>query len=250
MRALPWWYPERERRYIREQPPGQSLFLLREAEMAKELVSVEADCLKLKKQINENHRLAQAAAADAVERGVLTGELLLQWKDLLPHGRFESFTETHFDGSLRTARAYMQVAKRLNALPKRQRSAVLKQERSISGLISEAKTEPAIGPRQGAQTQHEAGDTQEDLGACPNCRKTDWEEDEDGWSCAKCHHPHGEPAGDVDKDRVATQRQKTVKTAEALLRAFDDLNEMLPKAEHAEAIQLCKSALRLAKGWK
>jgi len=107
--------------------------------MANDIVDPEIECLKLKKTINDNHRMAQTAAAEAVERGVLTGDLLGQWKELLPHGRFEKFTDNHFDGSLRTAQVYMQAAKRLNALPKAQRTALLKQERSIAGLIVAAK---------------------------------------------------------------------------------------------------------------
>ena len=71
--------------------------------MAKELTKaelhdVEVECLKLKKAINDNHKLAQKSASDAIERAILAGELLTRWKELLPHGRFESFTETHFDG--------------------------------------------------------------------------------------------------------------------------------------------------------
>ena len=76
------------------------------------------------------------------------------------------------------------------------------------------------------------------------------EDDEDGPSCSKWHHPWGEPAGDPDEDRIRTQRQKTVKTAEALMRDFDDLNCILAKPEHAEAIKACKVLLKIAKGWK
>lgn len=261
--------------------------------MSKELIhNAEVECLKLKKAINENHHLSQRATGEAIERGVLAGEMLLRWKELLPHGRFESFTETHFDGSLRTARTYMQAAKYLNSLPNRQRTAVLKEERSIAGLISHSdrgkpgggpssssETSPApSGPASGgaagsggpagrsadgAETQQRADradrdahpsagppDNLGDLGKCPNCRGTEWYEDEDGIACSKCHQAHGEPAGDVDGDRVATQRQKTIKTAEALMRAFDDLTDMCPRASHGEAIRLCKAALKIAREWK
>ena len=87
-------------------------------------------------------------------------------------------------------------------------------------------------------------------GKCPNCAGTKWTEDEDGVCCSKCYHPHGEPAGDVDEDRIKTQRQKTVKTVEALMRAFDDLQMMLAKPEHEEIIGLCKVLLKKAKEWK
>ncbi len=89
-----------------------------------------------------------------------------------------------------------------------------------------------------------------DLGKCPNCAGAKWKDDEDGVSCAKCRHPHGEPAGDADEDRITTQRQKTVKTVEALMRAFDDLQVILAKPEHDEAIKTCKQLLKTAKGWK
>lgn len=86
-------------------------------------------------------------------------------------------------------------------------------------------------------------------GKCPNCGGKKWEEDEDGVSCSKCHHPHGEPAGDVDEDRINTQRQKTVKTAEALTRAFDDLQAMKSNSEYEEIIKLCKSLVKKAREW-
>lgn len=122
------------------------------------LSDAEGKCLKLKQQINENHRLAQTAAGEAVERGVLTGDLLAQWKELLPHGRFESFVETHFDGSLRTAQLYMQAAKRLGELSNAQRIALLKKERSITGIIEygEPTKKP---PRKGTETASQDEET-------------------------------------------------------------------------------------------
>lgn len=33
------------------------------------------------------------------------------------------------------------------------------------------------------------------LGPCPNCGHTHWNEGDDGYSCAKCLHPHGEAVG-------------------------------------------------------
>ena len=90
---------------------------------------------------------------------------------------------------------------------------------------------------------------EEGYGKCPNCLGTKWAEDDEGLWCAKCHHPHGEPAGDVDKDRIRIQRQKTVKTAEALMRAFDDLNYLKPSSEHKPVIDVCRSLVKTAKEW-
>ncbi len=89
-----------------------------------------------------------------------------------------------------------------------------------------------------------------DFGTCPNCNGKKWTEDEFGAVCAKCNHPHGEPVGDQDEDRIGTQRAKTVKTVEALMRAFDDLNRLMPKEWHLEAMASCKYLLKSARGWK
>ena len=85
---------------------------------------------------------------------------------------------------------------------------------------------------------------------CPVCSKKKWVKSPDGVICEKCGHPHGEPAGDVDDDRLKTQRSKTVKTVEALMRAFDDLQCMLAKPEHDKTIKTCKGLLEIARGWK
>jgi|GEM_PF-2292017 len=235
--------------------------------MPNEIANLETECLKLKKAINENHRLAQTAACEAVERGVLTGELLIRWKELLPHGQFEPFVERHFDGSLRTARTYMQAAKYLNALPKRQRSAVLKEERSIAGLLSHsdkgkpggasrsssettpaspgpasggALDSPAGGPGHGAETQHQAAERpvahpsageSGNLGKCPNCGGDTWDEDFDGWACSQCHHPHGEPLGGPDLGHVDTEPIATILVyPDGWVAAFDEFWKQCPGA--------------------
>lgn len=260
-----------------------------------ETISPEVECLKLKATINENHRLAQKSAGDAIERAVLAGELLCRWKELLTHGKFEVFVEKHFDGSARTARMYMQAAKGLNALPKRQSSAVLLTEDSMAGLLVRLKKDdppravpsgssPRIKPKSSAESKDDRpadssgedagtdspGTTPQetdprpprsgkdkpgkpDYGKCPNCAGIRWDVEDDGVSCSKCHHPHGEPADKQpeEEDHAETLRSKTVKTMEAAMRCFDDLNLLVPKAgAHKQVIELCKNLLKSAKGWK
>lgn len=251
-------------------------------------ISAEAECLKLKKTINENHRLAQTAAADAVERAVLAGGLLSRWKELLPHGRFESFVETHFEGSVRTAQKYMQATKRLSAMPKAHAAALLKSDASIAGLLGSVKKPKSNTSRKGAapagvtddqepdfstgeeasteapgKTPQENGHrpprngtdkpVQEavDYGKCPACASTKWTEDEFGVSCAKCNQPWGEPAGEVDEDQVKNLRTLIRKHLEAATRGFDDLQDIAPSkiGQHGEAIRLCKAAMQLEKTW-
>jgi len=102
-----------------------------------------------------------------------------------------------------------------------------------------------------SRTPRKGKDKPADLGKCPNCAGTKWKEDNYGTVCAKCLHPHGESAGDVDADRVNTQRQKTVKTIEALMRAFDDLHLLLARPDdHKYAVDSCKALLKTARAWK
>ena len=96
---------------------------------------------------------------------------------------------------------------------------------------------------------HQQATGKPDRGKCPVCAGTRWTEDEDGVSCAKCHHPWGEPAGDPDEDRITTQKAKARKTTEALMRAIDDLQCMKARPLHDEAIKGCKRLLTIIKQW-
>ncbi len=116
----------------------------------------------------------------------------------------------------------------------------------------DAASEPEGDPESPKPPRGRRAKPDDELEPCPNCRANKWTDDDgDGLACAKCLHPYGEPAGDVDDDRIKTQRQKTRKTAEALQRAFDDLHAMLAKPpKHTEAVRLCAELLGIAKGWK
>lgn len=51
------------------------------------------------------------------------------------------------------------------------------------------------------------------------------------------------------RDEFAIQRSKTVKTIEALMRAFDDLNSLRASMVHKAAIAGCKNLLERARNW-
>jgi ribosomal protein S27AE len=223
-------------------------------------------------------------AASLVKNALEAGKELLEAKRHTPHGRWEAECERLFDGSVRTAQFYMQFATHMKALTKAQSSAVLFLEHSIEGATKVAKRlakgeapyEEKPTPDEPIEAEYEVVEETEtveesgpetpstpgdcagvDAGSdkpterCPNCAAVKWQADEDGWYCGKCNHPYGEPAGDVDEDRITTQRQKTVKTAEALMRAFDDLQLLMPKPTlHASCIAETKTLLKAAKGWK
>lgn len=82
-------------------------------------------------------------------------------------------------------------------------------------------------PRNGTE---KPGDVE--FGKCPNCACENWDEEEDGVWCRKCHHPWGESSGGADEEQVKTKRQKLVKTMEAAMRALDDLNHISPNRAH------------------
>jgi len=219
------------------------------------------------RKANVLHGYVQKDLGEATKHALETGRELLAAKAAIPHGRWESECDRLFDGSLRTAQFYMQFAKNVSALPETQSVTLLMLEGTLVGAAKAAKQ--AAKPRtpkqvrpltasspdpfeapESPQNAPEAGAAIADYGKCPNCAGTRWSEDEFGVACVKCHHPWGEPAGDVNEERIAMQRSKTVKTVEALVRAFDDLNLLCPKSDHGEAIHTCKQLLKMAREWK
>ncbi len=227
---------------------------------------------------------AMEHASETLKYALQVGEELLAAKALIPHGGWVDACKRLFEPSLRKAEGYMRLSRNMNALPKSQKAAILFLENTLEGAAKAAKKaakpdppkpkpdEPADEPvydelhydevdesidaefepaDEPEEPEEEAPPAKPDYGKCPVCAGVKWTEDDDGHVvCAKCHHPHGEPAGDVDKDRISTQRQKTVKTLEAAMRAFDDLQTMLAKPGHDGAIKSCKKLIETAKGWK
>lgn len=122
-----------------------------------EIISPEVECLKLKAAINENHRLAQKAAADAVQRALLAGEHLCKWKEMLSHGKFEVFVEKHFEGSLRTAQRYMTAVKGLRSLPKSASVSLLSTEDTLSGLLVRLKKDDSASEKRLARRLADQG---------------------------------------------------------------------------------------------
>lgn len=239
------------------------------------------------RKANLLHGYVEERLGEAIKHALEAGQELLTAKSTIPHGSWEKECDRLFDGSARNARFYMEFAANMAKLPKRRAGAVLLLEHTLKGAAKAVKeavqqaggkkprskppeeeivdaefesVEPPEEPGQddgseripeepSSRPPRNGTDKPADYGKCPNCAGTTWDDDEFGVSCAKCHHPHGEPAGDVDEGRLKTQRQKTVKTIEALMRAFDDLQCMLARPEHEDAIDVCKELLAVAKEW-
>jgi hypothetical protein len=64
----------------------------------------------LAEEINEAHELAMQHASAAVMHGVKVGQLLLEAKDTVPHGKWLPWLRENVAFSERTAQAYMRVA--------------------------------------------------------------------------------------------------------------------------------------------
>lgn len=216
------------------------------------------------RKANLLHGYVEKSLGEARQHALETGQELLAAKQVIPHGSWEDECARLFDGSPRAARFYMTFARDFGKLKSATKIAILMLEGTLVGAAkaardAAAKPKPSTKPK--PPEPHTASgepidvdsepvdETPEDLGKCPNCLGAKWDKEDDGVSCAKCHHPHGEPAGDVDDDRINTQRQKAVKTVEALMRSIDDLQAMKARPEHEEAIRLCKQLLAIAKAW-
>lgn len=98
----------------------------------------------LAKRINEEHRRCEGAVNAVLEHAMNAGDLLLEAKAQAPHGTWQGWLADHFDGSVRTAQAYMRVAARRGEVEaaKTQSSAPL----SLDGALRALST-PKDAPR-------------------------------------------------------------------------------------------------------
>jgi hypothetical protein len=71
----------------------------------------QADLGYLAEQINREYRLCRAAFQNGLQHAYNAGILLLQAKEQCGHGEWSAWLDTNFEGSARTAQAYMQVAR-------------------------------------------------------------------------------------------------------------------------------------------
>jgi hypothetical protein len=66
----------------------------------------------LAQQINEEHRQCETAFSSGLEHAIRAGELLEEAKGGLEHGKWLGWLKENFDGAVRTAQAYMRVARK------------------------------------------------------------------------------------------------------------------------------------------
>lgn len=98
-------------------------------------------------RINEQHRECRKTAWSAVKHGIEAGELLNIAKQGLKHGEWEEWVGENFEGSVRTARVYMQLSKNKDELQRinRQTSAGLSIDAALKA-ISTPRDDPKALP--------------------------------------------------------------------------------------------------------
>jgi hypothetical protein len=108
------------------------------------LSEIEKSLGKLAERINAEHHSCETAINAALEHALAAGDLLLEAKSKCPHGTWQAWLEDSFDGSVRTAQAYMRVAARRDEVEaaKTQSSAPL----SLDGALKALST-PKDAPR-------------------------------------------------------------------------------------------------------
>jgi hypothetical protein len=110
-------------------------------------VTVATDLAELAAAINAEHAACGRALTTGLEHAIRAGELLIQARHAIPHGGWLPWLGAHFDGSARTAQAYMRVARRRAefGLPDAQRVAHLSFREALATLAAPALSPETIG---------------------------------------------------------------------------------------------------------
>jgi hypothetical protein len=85
--------------------------------------------------IRSEHEAVCQSARQTLQHAIKAGELLLQAKQLVDHGRWSDWLAHHCDVSQRSAQAYMRLAKNRNVLAKAQSSADLTIDEALQVLV-------------------------------------------------------------------------------------------------------------------
>ena len=228
------------------------------------------DLAKLASEINDLHDRATEAARTAIDHARECGELLIQAKDQIGHGGFLPWLEADCRVKPRQAQKYMKLAREGAAIDAKCASnAHLTIDRVLRLLDSGEKlTQQEPAEVAGGTTRSDENATLSYSGD-PFDEDADpfgeeWEGEEDGRTDsdgqdAQQELPPRPPRKGKDEsggspertpaEEFKIQRSKTIKTAEALMRAFDDLNRLRKSREHTPAIEGCKALLIKAKNW-
>ena len=100
---------------------------------------------ELAASIRQEHHLAEQHAMQAVNHAMEAGRLLIEAKALCSHGKWLSWLADNFEGSARTAQAYMRLYEKRDALANTQSSAHLSIDGALKLLAEPKEAEPVSG---------------------------------------------------------------------------------------------------------
>jgi hypothetical protein len=111
-------------------------------------MNLPARLTDLAKQINQEHHQCETAARSAVEHAINAGNLLIEAKAQCPHGRWGTWISENFEGSIRTAQAYMRIAREWPELAEAntQTSAHLSIDGALKALAEPKESDPEPEP--------------------------------------------------------------------------------------------------------
>lgn len=104
------------------------------SEIAQSIIEEGKRLDALKTRINEEHRQCEEAVGEALKHAINAGEGLAQMKERVPHGTWGRWLRENFEGSERTAQAYVRLYRRRDEI--RNGAADL----SIRGALSSLST--------------------------------------------------------------------------------------------------------------
>ena len=169
-----------------------------------------------------------------VENAYEAGKILNEQKTKLAHGKFSDWCKEHWHKSRRTATDYMLLAENLKPTQISSCVSIAQAKKllpSKSASVADLPSKPAAKgrPMPGGKSpkgvhQREPGDESEPDGADPVV-----EAPNDDWKLA---------------------RSKAMKTAQALQRAIDDLNEIRPNSKSEGLVEDAQAIEAQLRGWR
>ena len=174
------------------------------------------------------HTYVQKSTGEAITHALATGLELLQAKDAIPHGGWESECGLLFDGSLRTAQFYMQFAKHYSKLKSAEKSALLMLEGTLEGAAKAAKQaasppkpEPVVIEEDAPPAELGPQDWQEPEDDFPD-EEEEFEVSETGDNSGEQVGNNGGTNGDTPTITAKTGREKDVWDAKQVLKTWAD----------------------------
>ena len=167
-----------------------------------------------------------------VENAYEAGKILNEQKSKLAHGKFSDWCKEHWHKSRRTATDYMLLAENLKPMQISSCVSIAQAKKllpSKSASVADLPSKPAAKgrPKPTAKPtahQREPGDESE---------------------------PDGEdPVVDAPNDDWKLARSKAMKTAQALQRAIDDLNEIRPNSKSEGLVEDAQAIEAQLNGWR